>query len=229
MTTDMERELREPVPRQGRRGAGPTLGTSGAAPQHVLRRGRRRQVEPSWAPSWCAPCSPSGPFAGLRSLNRSDHGPLRAGHEYEVFERTATIEVFTVTSVLRTGSLSLNELEPLSMQSRSRSAGTSGARPPAPGTRTRSVRNMPTTQTTSPLPLPYGLPSSQFSSPTSTWSSCSSHAGMGFRRELRFSTWPSTTRRAIELQPLIRRWDRGRASRPRQRAPADGLLRQDPW
>jgi hypothetical protein len=98
MTTDIERELRELFRDKAGEAPVSTLGTSGAAPQQVLRRGRRRQVGTVLASVLVAVALGVGSFAGLRSLIRSDQDPFRAGHEYEVFERTATVEAFTITS-----------------------------------------------------------------------------------------------------------------------------------
>jgi hypothetical protein len=98
VTTDIERELRELFRDKAGEAPVSTLGTSGVAPPQVLRRGRRHQVGTVLGSTLVALLLAAGSFAGLRSLLRSDTDPFRTGREYDVFERTATIEAFTVTS-----------------------------------------------------------------------------------------------------------------------------------
>jgi hypothetical protein len=98
MTTDIERELRELFREKAGEAPVSTLGTSGTAPQQVLRRGRRHQVGTVLGSTFVALLLAVGSFAGLRSLLRSDTDPFQTGQDYEVFERTATIEAFTITS-----------------------------------------------------------------------------------------------------------------------------------
>jgi hypothetical protein len=94
MTTEMENELRELF----REKAGePPIATPVAARQRVLRRGRRHQVGTVLGSAAVALLVAAGSFAGLRSLLR-DSDTFETGQEYDVFERTATIEAFTVTS-----------------------------------------------------------------------------------------------------------------------------------
>jgi hypothetical protein len=94
MTTDIERELRDLF--REKAGEAPAA-TPGAAPQHLLRRGRRHQVGTILGSAAVAILVAAGSFAGLRSLLR-DSDSFETGRDYDVFERTATIEAFTVTS-----------------------------------------------------------------------------------------------------------------------------------
>jgi hypothetical protein len=96
MTTDIEHELRElfrdkagdaPI-------AMPDVGT--APPREVLRRGRIHQIGTAVGSAAIAFAIVAGSVAALGSLLRGDLG---VGYgDYELFERTATIEAFTVTS-----------------------------------------------------------------------------------------------------------------------------------
>lgn len=88
MTTDIERELRELF--RDKVGEAPvsTLGTSGAPPPQVLRRGRRRQVGTVLGSALVAVALAVGSFAGLRSLLRSETDPFQTGQ----YERTPATE-----------------------------------------------------------------------------------------------------------------------------------------
>src|SRR6266511_4415611 len=95
MSTDIERELRELF--RDKAGEAP-VGTPAAAPQRVLRRGRRRQVGTVLGSAAIALLVATGSFVGLRSILRDREPFQTAVPGYEVYERTATIEAFTVTS-----------------------------------------------------------------------------------------------------------------------------------
>lgn len=97
MTTDIENELRElfrdkagdaPV-------VAPNVGTT--PPREVLRRGRIHQIGTVVGSAAIAFAIVAGSAAGLSSLLRGGDTAGNPG-DYEVFERTATIEAFTVTS-----------------------------------------------------------------------------------------------------------------------------------
>ena len=98
MTTDMERELRELFREK-----------AGEAPLATLRRprGPRRSrccgaaAATRWEPSSARPSSSLvlivGSVAGLNAVLRARQDPFTTG-DYDVFQRTATIEAFTVAS-----------------------------------------------------------------------------------------------------------------------------------
>jgi hypothetical protein len=95
MNTDLERELRELF--RDKAGDAPVaVPTSATAPQEILRRGRRRQVGTVAGALVAVSAVVIGSIAGMSSLLRG--GDTVGGGDYEVFQRTATIEAFTVTS-----------------------------------------------------------------------------------------------------------------------------------
>ena len=97
MTTDLERELRELFRDKAGEAPVATLGAPAAAPQEILRRGRRRQVGTVLGSAAIVLVLIVGSVAGLNALLRGKGDPYTTGR-YDVFERTATIEAFTVTS-----------------------------------------------------------------------------------------------------------------------------------
>ncbi len=156
MTTDIERELRELFRDKAGEAPVSTLGASGAPPQQVLRRGRRRQVGTVLGSALVAVALAVTSFAGLRALLRSDADPFQTGR-YEVFERTATIEAFTVTSP---SDWYLVNQWPLSMLIAVE--GSSGVSSPCPADLADTCQ-MSSDQTSSPIPVPHGLPMLQLS------------------------------------------------------------------
>ena len=159
MTTGMERELRELFRDKAGEAPVSTIGSSGGAPQRVLRRGRRRQVGTVLGSTFVAIVLAVGSFAGLRSLLRSDRDPFQSG-QYEVFERTATIEAFTVTSP---SDWYLVNQWPLSMLiAVEGSGGSSSACVAVPGDEVEEC-NDTGGGTSSPIPVPHGLPMIQLS------------------------------------------------------------------
>jgi hypothetical protein len=159
MTTDIERELRELFRDKAGEAPVSTLGTSGAAPQHVLRRGRRHQVGTVLGSAAVALLLAVGSFAALRSVLR-DPDTFRTG-DYDVFERTAAIEAFTVTSP--SDWFLVNEW-PLSMQIAVGSAGASGeCTAAAPGAGQPSPVCTTSEQSPQVEALPHGLPMFQLS------------------------------------------------------------------
>jgi hypothetical protein len=151
MTRDMERELRELFRDKAGEAPVSTLGTSGAAPPQVLRRGRRRQVGTVLGSALVAVALAVASFAGLRSLLRSDTDLFQTGR-YDVFERTATIEAFTVTSP---SDWYLVNQWPLSMLIAVE--GSSGVSSACPGDLSDQCKTS-IDLTSSPIPLPHGLP-----------------------------------------------------------------------
>jgi hypothetical protein len=97
MSTDLERELRDLF--REKAGEAPVATPDGAAgaPQEVLRRGRLHQIGTVVGSAAIAFALVAGSVAALNSLLRGGD-PVGSTGDYEVFERTATIEAFTVTS-----------------------------------------------------------------------------------------------------------------------------------
>ena len=160
MTTDIERELRELFREKAGEAPMGTFDTSGAAPQEVLRRGRRRQVGTLLGSAAIVLVLIVGSVAGLNAMLRGEEDPFTTG-DYDVFERTAKIEAFTVTTP--SDWYLVNEW-PLSMQM----AVTSGSASEectaaAPGTGQPSPVCTTTTESVQVEPLPYGLPMLQLS------------------------------------------------------------------
>jgi hypothetical protein len=160
MTTDIERELRELFREKAGEAPTGTFDTSGVTPREVLRRGRRRQVGTVLGSAAIALVLIVGSVAGLNAVLRGEEDPFTTG-DYEVFERTATIEAFTVTSP---SDWYLVNDWPLSMQMAVGSGSASGsctAAPPGAG------QPSPVCTSSEPSvqlePLPQGLPMFQLS------------------------------------------------------------------
>ena len=97
MTTDIENELRELF--RDKAGEAPLAmpSTPAAAPPQVLRRGRRRQVATVVGAAAVVALLLVGSIAGVQGLLGRGPEPVPTG-DYTVFQRTATVEAFTVTS-----------------------------------------------------------------------------------------------------------------------------------
>ena len=95
---DVERELRELLERK----AGSVGGVAPRLPEAVRKRGRRRQAGTAAIGAFTVAAVALVSFAGLRSIDRGNvDGRVPANDPwagYEVFERTATIGNFTITS-----------------------------------------------------------------------------------------------------------------------------------
>ena len=157
MTTDLERELRELFRDKAGEAPVATLGAPAAAPQEVLRRGRRRQVGTVLGSAAIVLVLIVGSVAGLNALLRGEGDPYTTGR-YDVFQRTATIEAFTVTSP--SDWFLVNEW-PLSTQMAVGSGSASGeCTAAAPGA---SPVCTETTQSPQVGSLPQGLPMFQLS------------------------------------------------------------------
>ena len=76
MTTDMERELRELFREKAGEAPIATFGTSAAAPQEVLRRGRRRQVGTVLGSAAIVLVLIVGSVAGLNAVLRGEERPV---------------------------------------------------------------------------------------------------------------------------------------------------------
>jgi hypothetical protein len=160
MTTDMERELRELFRERAGEAPVATFGAPAAAPQEVLRRGRRHQVGTVLGSAAIVLVLIVGSVAGLNAVLRGEGDPFTTG-KYEVFERTATIEAFTVTSP---SDWFLVDEWPLSTQIAVGSGSASGeCTAAAPGAGQPSPVCTETSQSPQVEELPYGLPMFQLS------------------------------------------------------------------
>jgi hypothetical protein len=160
MTTDMERELRELFRERAGEAPVATFNAPTVAPQEVLRRGRRHQVGTVLGSAAIVLVLIVGSVAGLNAVLRGEGDLFRTG-DYKVFERTATIEAFTVTSP--SNWYLVNEW-PLSTQIVVGSGSASGeCTAAAPGVGQPSPVCTETSQSPQVEELPYGLPIFQLS------------------------------------------------------------------
>ncbi|HEX5936887.1 MAG TPA: hypothetical protein VFZ75_04225 [Actinomycetota bacterium] len=160
MTTHIEQELRELF--RDKAGEAPLAEptTPAAAPPQVLRRGRRRQLGAVVGSAAVVALVVVGSVAGLQRLLADGPEPLPTG-DYEVFERTATIEAFTVTGP---SDWYLVNAWPLSMRiAVEGNSGTSEACIAAPGESPVACEDTPGEETSTVLPVPHGLPMIQLS------------------------------------------------------------------
>jgi hypothetical protein len=163
MTTDFENELRDLFREKAAEAplATPTLPAS--APQRVLRRGRLHQVGTVLGSAVVVAALIVGSVAGLtRILGEGEQDRVGDG-AYEIFQRVATVEAFTIGSP---SDWYLVNQWPLSMviavegTSGSSSFECQGA---VPGGDVQECQNVPSEATSSPIPTPYGLPMLQLS------------------------------------------------------------------
>ena len=162
MSTDFENELRDLFREKAGEAplATPTLPAS--APQQVLRRGRLHQVGTVLGSVVVVVALIVGSVAGLTRVLGEGDDQVGNG-SYEVFHRTATVEAFTVASP---SDWYLVNQWPLSMliavegRSGSSSFECVGS---APGEDPPECQETPSETTSSPLPVPQGLPMLQLS------------------------------------------------------------------
>jgi len=163
MTTDIERELRELFREKAGEAPVATFSAPTAAPQAVLRRGRRRQIGTVLGSAAIVLVLIVGSVAGLNAVLRGDGDPFRTG-DYKVFERTATIEAFTVGSP---SSWYLVNEWPLSVQTAVTGSGSASGECTAAAPGAGQPSPVCTSSEQSPqveaLPLPHGLPMFQLS------------------------------------------------------------------
>ena len=160
MSTDFENELRDLFREKAGEAplATPTMPAS--APRHVLRRSRIHQLGTVLSSAAVVVALIVGSVASLTRILGEGEDRV-GGDDYEVFQRTATIEAFTVGSP--SDWFLVNEW-PMSMVIAVQgSAGTGSACMPVPGDPNRECANPPGDETTSPIPVPHGLPMLQLS------------------------------------------------------------------
>ena len=158
MTTDIENELRELFREKAGEAPLAAPSTPVAAPQRVLRRGRRRQIATVVGAAAVVALLVVGSVAGVQGLLGRGAEPLPVGH-YSVFQRTATVEAFTLTSpsdwyLVNEWPLSLQ----IAVEGTSGSAGFECQAPAAGSGDVQECQDVPSKATLSPLALPHGLP-----------------------------------------------------------------------
>ena len=162
MTTDFENELRDLLREKAGEAplATPTLPAS--APKQVLRRGRLHQAGTVLGSAIVVVALIVGSVAGLTRIlgDGGDDRDIGDGG-YEVFRRTATIEAFTVASP---SDWYLVNQWPLSMLIAVEGSGGSSSECVAvPGDVVEECDDTTGVETSSPIPVPYGLPMLQLS------------------------------------------------------------------
>jgi hypothetical protein len=163
MSTDFENELRDLFREKAEDAplATPTLPAS--APQQLLRRSRRHQVGTVLGSMVVVLALIVGSVAGLtRILGEGGDDRDIGDTGYEVFERTATVEAFTISSP---SDWYLVNQWPWSMLiAVEGGGGSSSACVAVPGNVVQECDDNPTGATTSsPIPVPHGLPMLQLS------------------------------------------------------------------
>jgi hypothetical protein len=156
---DFENELRDLFREKAERAplATPTLPAS--APQRVLRRGRLHQVGTVLGSAVVVVALIVGSVAGLTRILGDGPDTIETG-DYEIFQRTATVEAFTVGSP---SDWYLVNQWPLSMLiAVEGSGGSSDACVAVPGDVVQGC-NDTGEETSSPIPVPHGLPMLQLS------------------------------------------------------------------
>jgi hypothetical protein len=160
MTTDFENELRDLFREKAGEAPLATPAMPASAPPQVLRRGRLHQVGTVLGSAVVVVALIVGSVAGLTWILGEGQDD-RVGSGYEVFQRTATIEAFTVGSP--SDWFLVNEWPMSMLIAVQGSAGTGSACTPVPGDPNRECANPPGVETTSPIPVPHGLPMLQLS------------------------------------------------------------------
>jgi hypothetical protein len=160
MSTDFENELRDLLREKAGEAPLATPSLPASAPRQVLRRGRLHQVGTVLGSAAVVVALIVGSVAGLTRILGEGPDAFDTGG-YEVFQRTATIEAFTVTSP---SDWYLVNQWPLSMViAVEGSGGSSSACVAVPGNVVQECNDTPGEVTSSPIPVPYGLPMFQLS------------------------------------------------------------------
>ena len=163
MTTEFEDELRDLFREKAAEAPLATPTMPAAPPQHVLRRGRLHQVGTVLGSMVVVIALILGSVAGLTRIlgeGGGDDNDIGNGG-YDVFQRTATVEAFTVGSP---SDWFLVNAWPLSMQiAVEGSSGLSSKCVAVPGGEPVECEDTPGVETSSPIPVPHGLPMLQLS------------------------------------------------------------------
>jgi hypothetical protein len=162
MSTDFENELRDLFREKAEEAPLATPALPATAPRQVLRRGRRHQVGTVLGSALVIVALIVGSVAGLTRIlgEGADDRDIGDGG-YEVFQRAATVEAFTVGSP---SDWYLVNQWPLSMLiAVEGSGGSSSACVAVPGDVVQECDDTPGENASSPIPLPHGLPMLQLS------------------------------------------------------------------
>jgi hypothetical protein len=161
MTTDFENELRDLFREKAGEAPLATPSMPASAPRQVLRRGRLHQAGTVIGSAVVVVALIVGSVAGLtRILGEGNEDNVGNG-DYEVFQRTATVEAFTVGSP---SDWYLVNQWPLSMLiAVEGSSGSSSKCVAVPSGEPVECDDTPDVETASPIPLPHGLPMFQLS------------------------------------------------------------------
>jgi hypothetical protein len=162
MSTDFENELRDLFREKAGEAPLATPSLPASAPRQVLRRGRLHQVGTVLGSALVVVALIVGSVAGLtRILGEGENDRDIGDGGYEVFQRTATVEAFTVGSP--SDWYLVNEW-PLSMLiAVEGSGGSSSACVAVPGDMVQECNDTPGGVTSSPIPVPHGLAMLQLS------------------------------------------------------------------
>jgi hypothetical protein len=161
MSTDFENELRDLFREKAGEAPLATPSLPASAPRQVLRRGRLHQVGTVLGSAVVVVALIVGSVAGLTRILGEGEDDRVGNGDYDIFERTATIEAFTVTSP---SDWYLVNQWPLSMLTAVESSGGSSSSCVAvPGNEEQECETTPVVETSSPIPVPQGLPMLQLS------------------------------------------------------------------
>ena len=191
MSTDFENELRDLFREKAEEAplATPTL--PAIAPRQVLRRSRRRQVGTVIGSAVVIVALIVGSVAGLTQILGEGNDDEVGDGDYEVFQRTATVEAFTVGSPsdwYLVNQWPMSMLIPVEV-----SGGSSSACIAAPGDVSQECEGHPgNSDTSSPIPTPHGLPMLQLSN-IDLGLAANACADGAPRETPPSSTWRSTT------------------------------------
>jgi hypothetical protein len=160
MSTDFENELRDLFREKAGEAPLATPALPASAPRQVLRRGRLHQVGTVLGSAVVIVALIVGSVAGLTRILGEGPDSIQTG-DYEVFQRTATIEAFTVGSP---SDWYLVNQWPLSMLiAVEGSSGSSSKCVTVPSGEPVECESSPGEPSSTPLPVPHGLPMLQLS------------------------------------------------------------------
>src|SRR5919112_1106334 len=152
---DFENELRDLFREKASKAPLSTPVMPATAPRQVLRRGRMHQVGTVLGSAVLVVAVLVGSVAGLTQI-LGDGDDIVGNGDYDVFERTATVEAFTVTSP---SDWFLVNQWPLSMQiAVEGSSGSAGfeCQEAVAGGDVQECKDVPSEATLSPIPVPQG-------------------------------------------------------------------------